>query len=155
MSRRRAAVKRVIIPDPVYGDVVVSKFMSCIMERGKKSIAEKILYGSFDVIRGKGGNSIEVFREALTNVKPLLEVRSRRIGGATYQIPCEVRPERAQALAMRWIITSAKKRSEKTMSTKLAGELMDAAASRGNACKKREEVHKMAEANKALASYSS
>ena len=154
MARRRAAEKRAIIPDPKFGSVVVTKFMNVAMLDGKKSVAERILNDAFEEIHNKLGKpGIEVFEEALNNVKPLLEVRSRRVGGATYQVPVEVRPERAQALAMRWILIMARKRGEKTMSQKLAGELLDAYNNRGASIKKREDTHKMAEANKAFAHY--
>ena len=153
MPRRRSADKRVIIPDPKFGDVVVSKLMNNIMERGLKSLAEEIVYGALDFIASKGGNSIEVFHEAVNNVKPFVEVRSRRVGGATYQVPSEVKPARALALSLRWIILASKKRSERSMKLKLACELLDAANKRGNAFKKREETHKMAEANRAFSHY--
>lgn len=154
MARRRAAEKRTIIPDPKFGSVVVTKFMNVAMLDGKKSVAERILNEAFEEIHNKVGKpGIEVFEEALSNVKPLLEVRSRRVGGATYQVPVEVRAERAQALAMRWILAMARKRGEKTMSQKLAGELLDAYNNRGASIKKREDTHKMAEANKAFAHY--
>ena len=154
MSRRRRAEKREVLPDPKFGDIVVSKFMSCLMWDGKRSVAERIVYGALDGITEKmSRNAVEVFHEALDNVKPLLEVRSRRVGGATYQVPMEVRSERAQALAIRWVIGAARKRSEKTMCDRLLGELMDAAQERGSAVKKREDTHKMAEANKAFSHY--
>lgn len=154
MSRRRAAEKREINPDAKFSSVIVTKFINNIMYQGKKSVAERIVYGAFDKIQGKSGKSpIEVFQEALDNVKPTLEVRSRRVGGATYQVPCDVRPERAQALAFRWLIGCSRKRSEKTMIDRLAGELLDAINSRGAAVKKREDTHKMAEANRAFAHY--
>jgi small subunit ribosomal protein S7 len=154
MSRRRAAEKREINPDAKYGDFVVSKFMNCLMIQGKKSVAENIVYGAFDRIeRRTKGDPLKVFHEALGNVKPQLEVRSRRVGGATYQVPIEVRPDRAQALAIRWLIGTARKRSENTMRERLAGELLDAAQNRGAAVKKREDTHRMAEANKAFSHY--
>ncbi len=154
MSRRHRAEKRPIIPDAKYHDEVLSKFMSCLMIDGKKSIAEGIVYGAFERVEQRGaGEPVRVFHEALDNVKPSLEVRSRRVGGATYQVPVEVRPERSQALAIRWLIHSARARSEKTMTDRLANELMDAANSRGAAIKKREDTHRMAEANKAFSHY--
>ena len=154
MSRRHRAEKREIIPDAKFGDVVVTKFMNSIMYDGKKSAAESIVYGAFDIIENRTkAVPLEVFRQALDNVAPAIEVRSRRVGGATYQVPVEVRPERAQALAIRWLITAARSRSEKTMSARLSGELMDAAQNRGNAVKKREDTHRMAEANRAFSHY--
>jgi len=154
MSRRHAAEKRDTLPDPKFGDVVLSKFMNSLMLDGKKSTAEQIVYGAFDEIEGKlGQDPIAVFREALDNVKPAVEVRSRRVGGATYQVPVDVRPDRKQALAIRWIISAARKRNENTMQNRLSGELMDAAQNRGNAVKKREDTHKMAEANRAFSHY--
>ena len=154
MSRRRAAERREILPDPKFGDVVVNKFMNSLMLAGKKSTAESILYGAFDQIESKTGNDpVKVFHDALENVKPAIEVRSRRVGGATYQVPVEVRPIRRQALAIRWLIGASRSRSERTMTERLAGELMDAAASRGASVKKREDTHRMAEANKAFSHY--
>ena len=154
MSRRRKAEKRPVLPDPKYKDTVVSKFMSCLMFDGKRSVAEKIVYGAFDRIQKKSGNEpVKIFHDALENVRPNLEVRSRRVGGATYQVPVEVRSERAQALAIRWLIDSSRKRGETTMVDRLSGELMDAANNRGNAVKKREDTHKMAEANRAFSHY--
>jgi small subunit ribosomal protein S7 len=154
MSRRHRAEKREIIPDPKFHDIVVTKFMNSIMYEGKKSVAETIVYSAFDIIETKTKqNPIEVFRSALENVAPAIEVRSRRVGGATYQVPVEVRIERRQALAIRWIITAARGRNDKTMVDRLSGELMDAANNRGNAVKKREDTHKMAEANRAFAHY--
>ncbi len=154
MSRRHAAEKRSTLPDPKFGDVVLSKFMNSLMLDGKKSTAEQIVYGAFDEIEGKlGQDPIAVFREALDNVKPSVEVRSRRVGGATYQVPVDVRPDRKQALAIRWIISAARKRNENTMQNRLSGELMDAAQNRGSAVKKREDTHKMAEANRAFSHY--
>jgi small subunit ribosomal protein S7 len=154
MSRRRAAEKREINPDAKYNSIVVAKFINNIMYQGKKSVAERIVYGAFDKIQSKGGKSpLEIFEEALENIKPSLEVRSRRVGGATYQVPCDVRAERAQALAFRWIIASSRKRSEKTMVDRLSGELLDAINNRGASVKKREDTHKMAEANRAFAHY--
>jgi small subunit ribosomal protein S7 len=154
MSRRHAAEKRQVLPDPQYGDIVLTKFMNAIMLDGKKSVAERIVYGALDIVREKTSRDpLEVFHEALDNVKPSLEVRSRRVGGATYQVPVEVRNERKQALAIRWLVDAARKRNERTMRERLAGELMDAAENRGSAVKKREDTHKMAEANKAFAHY--
>ncbi len=154
MSRRHAAEKREVLPDAKFGDVVLTKFMNSLMFAGKKSTAEGIVYGAFDVIEKKTGNNpVEVFHEALDKVKPDIEVRSRRVGGATYQVPVEVRAERAQALAIRWLISSARKRSEVTMVDRVSGELLDASNERGGAVKKREDTHKMAEANRAFAHY--
>jgi small subunit ribosomal protein S7 len=154
MSRRHRAEKREIIPDPKFHDIVVTKFMNSVMYEGKKSVAETIVYGAFDIIESKTKQSpIEVFKSALDNVAPAIEVRSRRVGGATYQVPVEVRMERRQALAIRWIITAARGRNDKTMVDRLSAELMDAANNRGNAVKKREDTHKMAEANRAFAHY--
>ncbi len=154
MPRRREVPKRRIIPDPKYKDKLVSKFTNTLMYGGKKATAEGILYGSFDVIGERfKEDPLEVFRKALDNVKPKLEVKSRRVGGATYQVPVEVRPERRVALAMRWIVTNARARGEKTMRERLAAEFMDAAQGRGNAVKKKDDTHKMAEANKAFAHY--
>jgi len=154
MSRRHAAQKREVLPDPQYGDIVVTKFMNAIMLDGKKSVAERIVYGAFDLIRDKlKREPLDTFHEALENVKPTLEVRSRRVGGATYQVPVEVRHERKQALAIRWIVAASRKRNERTMAERLANELMDAAENRGASVKKREDTHKMAEANRAFAHY--
>lgn len=153
MSRRRQAKKREVLPDVKFGDIVITKFINRIMLDGKKSCAEKILYGAFDKIATTGQNPIDVFREAMTNVRPLIEVRSRRVGGATYQVPVDVRPDRAQALCIRWLVEAARKRGELTMVARLAGELSDAAKQRGSAYKKREDTHKMAEANRAFAHY--
>ena len=154
MSRRHAAEKREILPDAKFGDRVLSKFMNNLMVDGKKSIAEKIVYNALDRVEGKLKRApVEVFHEALDNIKPTVEVRSRRVGGATYQVPVEVRPSRRNALAMRWLVDSARSRSEKSMAARLAGELMDAADGRGSAVKKREDTHRMAEANKAFAHY--
>lgn len=154
MSRRRAAEKRDILPDARFNDVIVAKFINCIMYEGKKSVAERIVYGALDKIHGhQGKNSVDMFKEALDNTRPLLEVRSRRVGGATYPVPTEVRATRAQTLAFRWIISASRKRSEKTMIDRLAGELLDASNGRGASIKKREETHKMAEANRAFAHY--
>jgi small subunit ribosomal protein S7 len=154
MSRRRVATKREIIPDPRFGSIMLTKFMNMIMESGKKSIAEGIVYGALDVIESKGhGEPLEVLSKALENVQPRVEVKSRRVGGATYQVPVEVRPSRRMALAMRWLIDASRKRNERSMPAKLAGELMDAFESRGSAAKKREDTHRMAEANKAFSHY--
>ena len=154
MSRRRAAEKREINPDPNFDDKVVAKFMNCLMLDGKKSAAEKIVYGAFETMRQRSSQDpLRMFHEALENVKPSVEVRSRRVGGATYQVPTEVRMERRQTLAIRWLIAAAKARSENTMTDRLSNELMDAAAGRGNAVKKREDTHRMAEANRAFSHY--
>ena len=154
MSRRRAAEKRTILPDHKFKDLILAKFMNRIMKDGKKSVSEKIVYGAFDIVSKKTDKSpIEYFHDALGNVKPSLEVRSRRVGGATYQVPMEVRPRRAQALAMKWIVESAIKRNEKTMRERVASEIMDAFNNKGNAVKKREEIHKMAEANRAFSHF--
>ena len=154
MSRRRKADKREILEDPKFGDKIISKFMACLMLDGKKYSAEKIVYGALDRIKDKSGNEpVSVFHEALENVMPQVEVRSRRVGGATYQVPMEVRSSRSQALAIRWLIDASRKRGENTMVERLSNELMDAASSRGLAIKKREDTHKMAEANKAFAHY--
>jgi small subunit ribosomal protein S7 len=156
MSRRRRAVKREILPDAKFGDVVITRFMNALMYDGKKSAAEGIIYGALDVLKKKGGNQsdpVRMFHEALENVKPAVEVRSRRVGGATYQVPVEVRTERRQALAIRWIIDSARKRGEHTMEDRLSNELLDAVNNRGSAVKKREDTHRMAEANKAFSHY--
>ena len=154
MSRRRAAIKREVLSDHKFKDTVLTKFMNRIMMDGKKSVAERIVYGAFDIIFEKTNKKpIEFFHSALDNVKPNLEVRSRRVGGATYQIPVEVRPRRAETLAMKWIVDCAAKRKEKTMKEKIASEIMDALNNKGNAIKKREETHKMAEANRAFVHY--
>ena len=154
MSRRHRAEKREINPDPKFGNLIVSKFMNSLMYDGKKSAAESIVYGAFDIIESKiKQNPIGVFQQALDNVMPSIEVRSRRVGGATYQVPVEVRPERRQTLAIRWIIDAAHERNEKTMVDKLSGELLDASNNRGNAVKKREDTHRMAEANRAFSHY--
>ena len=154
MPRRREIPKREILPDPKYGSQDVAKFMNVIMSGGKKSVAETIVYGALDQVHKKvGQDPVKMFRDALDNVKPHLEVRSRRVGGATYQVPVEVRPERAQALAIRWIIQTARGRSEQTMTDRLSAELLDAANNRGASVKKREDTHKMAEANKAFSHY--
>ena len=154
MSRRHAAEKREVLPDAKYGDVVLTKFMNNLMIDGKKSVAERIVYSALDRVESKLKRSpIEVFTEALENVKPSVEVRSRRVGGATYQVPVEVRVERREALAIRWLIEASRKRNENTMEERLAGELVDAVNSRGTAVKKREDTHKMADANKAFSHY--
>jgi small subunit ribosomal protein S7 len=154
MSRRRDVPKRKILPDPVHRDKLVAKFMNTIMIGGKKSTAEGILYGSFEIIKARfKEDPLEVFRKALDNVKPKLEVKSRRVGGATYQVPVEVRPERRVALAMRWLVIHSRTRGEKTMRERLAAEFVDAAAMRGGAVKKKDDTHRMAEANKAFAHY--
>jgi small subunit ribosomal protein S7 len=154
MSRRRRPEKREVLPDPRFGDEVLSKFMNSVMLDGKKSVAEGIVYGALDTVETRAKRDpLQIFHDALNNVKPGIEVRSRRVGGATYQVPVEVRPERAQALAIRWLISAARSRSENTMSARLSGELMDAANNRGNAVKKREDTHRMAEANRAFSHY--
>ena len=154
MSRRHRAEKRKIQPDAKYGDVIVSKFINAVMVDGKKSLAERIVYDAFEIVINKSGKDIvEFFHASLENVKPSLEVRSRRVGGATYQVPVEVRSERAQALAFRWLIEASRKRSEKTMVLRLSAELLDAEQSRGASVKKREDTHKMADANRAFAHY--
>ena len=154
MPRRREIAKREILPDPKYNNQLVAKFINCLLKRGKKSIAESILYGAFAIIEKKVKEpSVEVFEKAVSNVKPVIEVKARRVGGSTYQVPTEVEPSRRVALGIRWLILHAKERGEKTMREKLAMELMDAASNRGGAIKKKETVHKMAEANKAFAHY--
>jgi small subunit ribosomal protein S7 len=154
MSRRRRAERREVLPDAKYGDSVLTRFMNALMYDGKKSVAESILYGALEVMERKAKqDALKLFHEALENVKPGLEVRSRRVGGATYQVPVEVRPERGQALAIRWLITAARGRGEDTMMDRLSGELMDAANNRGGAVKKREDTHRMADANRAFAHY--
>ena len=154
MSRRHSAEKREIIPDAKFGDLIIAKFMNCLMYDGKKSVTEHIVYGALTSIETKSkSDPLKLFHAALDNVAPAIEVRSRRVGGATYQVPVEVRPERAQALAIRWLITAARARSENTMAARLSGELMDAANNRGNAVKKREDTHRMAEANRAFSHY--
>ena len=154
MSRRSEAPKRDILPDPKYKSVQLTKFVNMLMYSGKKSVAEKIMYGALDVmLEKKGGEPLEMMELALENVAPAVEVKSRRVGGATYQVPVEVRPVRRTGLAMRWIIEAARKRGEKSMTLKLAGELLDATEKRGAACKKRDDVHRMADANKAFAHY--
>jgi small subunit ribosomal protein S7 len=154
MSRRHRAEKREINPDPKFGDLVVTKFMNAIMLDGKKSVAENIVYGAFDSVQAKSKQEpITVFHQALDNIAPHVEVRSRRVGGATYQVPVDVRPERRQALAIRWLIAAARKRNETTMVDRLSGELLDASNNRGSAVKKREDTHKMADANRAFSHY--
>jgi small subunit ribosomal protein S7 len=154
MPRRREVEKRKILPDPKFQDRIVAKFVNNLMREGKKSTGERIIYGAFDQVEQKlKDDPLKIFKKALDNVKPVVEVKSRRVGGATYQVPVEVRQDRRTALAMRWLIDYSKARGEKTMQEKLAGEIMDAASNRGNAVKKREDTHKMAEANKAFAHY--
>jgi small subunit ribosomal protein S7 len=154
MPRRREVPKRKVIPDPKFGDRTVAKFINALMLRGKKSVAERILYGAFEIIeRRTKEDPLRIFKKAIENVKPSLEVKSRRVGGSTYQVPIEIRGDRRTALAFRWIISFARKRHEKTMADKLAAELTDAAATRGNSVKRRDDTHKMAEANKAFAHY--
>jgi small subunit ribosomal protein S7 len=154
MSRRHKADKREVNPDPKFGEIVITKFMNAVMNQGKKSVAERIVYGAFERMETKAkSNPVQLFHQALDNVMPAVEVRSRRVGGATYQVPVEVRPERRQALAIRWIITAARARNENTMVDRLSGELLDAANNRGTAVKKREDTHKMAEANRAFSHY--
>jgi small subunit ribosomal protein S7 len=154
MPRRREVTRREILPDPKYKNILVAKFVNNVMKRGKKSVAERILYGALNLIQERAKEDpLKLFEKSVNNVKPIIEVKSRRVGGATYQVPTEVRPERRTALAIRWLINYSKERSEKSMEEKLAGELMDAANNRGGAIKKREDVHKMAEANKAFAHY--
>ncbi len=154
MSRRHSAEKRQVLPDAKYGDRVLTKFMNNLMLDGKKSVAERIVYGALERVEGKLKRApVEVFHEALDNIKPSLEVRSRRVGGATYQIPVEVRPDRREALAIRWLIGASRSRNENTMEERLAGELLDAVNERGAAVKKREDTHKMADANKAFSHY--
>ena len=154
MPRRRVIAKREILPDPKYGNSTLAKFINVLMESGKKSVAERIVYGALDelVSRGKG-EALELFDAALDNIRPVVEVKSRRVGGATYQVPIEVRADRRTALAMRWLTEAARKRSEKSMALRLAGELQDAAENRGTAVKKREDTHRMAEANKAFSHF--
>lgn len=154
MPRRREVPKRIILPDPKFGSELLAKFVNTIMKDGKKSIAENVVYGALDAIAAKkGGEGLEVLEEALDNVRPSVEVKSRRVGGATYQVPVEVRSSRQNALAMRWLVDAARRRGEKSMALKLAGELMDASEKRGTAVKKREDTHRMAEANKAFAHF--
>ncbi|MDX2222125.1 MAG: 30S ribosomal protein S7 [Rhodospirillaceae bacterium] len=154
MSRRRQADKREVLPDAKYGDVVIAKFINSVMLQGKKSVAEKIVYGALDKMSRKGGTDpVKLFHDAIENIKPTVEVRSRRVGGATYQVPVEVRPQRRQALAFRWLVQYARDRNEQTMVDRLSAELQDAAANRGGAVKKREDTHRMAEANRAFSHY--
>jgi len=154
MSRRRVVAKRETLPDPKFGSELLAKFINTLMVSGKKSVAEKIMYGALEKLSQRGsGNGLELLEKALDNVRPMVEVKSRRVGGATYQVPVEVRPVRRNSLAMRWLIEAARKRSEKSMALRLAGELGDAAESRGTAVKKREDTHRMAEANKAFSHY--
>jgi len=154
MPRRRGAAKCEILPDPMFGNVTLAKFMNHVMISGKKSIAEKIVYGALDTMAQKqGGDPLEMFEKALESIQPLVEVKSRRVGGATYQVPVEVRPSRRQALAMRWLVDAARKRGEKSMAQRLANEMMEACEGKGSAVKKREDVHRMAEANKAFSHY--
>ena len=154
MSRRRAQIKRQVEADPVYGTKVITKFINSLMLDGKKTVAEKIVYKTFEIIKEKSKQDpLEVFNEAIKNVKPNLEVKSRRVGGATYQVPVEVRSDRAQALAIRWLIESSKKRGDNTMQERLSKEFLDASTNKGNAIKKKEDTHKMAEANKAFAHF--
>ena len=154
MARRRRPEKREILPDPRFGDVTLTKFMNLVMYQGKKSVAETIVYGAFDIVNAKlKQDPITVFHTSLDNIRPAVEVRSRRVGGATYQVPVEVRTDRQQALAIRWLIESARKRGEHTMKERLAGELMDAVNGRGQAVKKREDTHRMADANRAFSHY--
>ncbi len=154
MSRRRDAEKRPVIGDPAYGDELVTKFMNCIMRDGKKALAERVFYGALEIVQERTKNEpLQVFKDAVENARPMVEVRSRRVGGATYQVPVEVRPSRRQTLAIRWLVGFARARSEKTMRERLAAELMDAAAGRGATVKKRDDTHRMAEANKVFAHY--
>ncbi len=154
MPRRRVIAKREILPDPKYGNSTLAKFINVLMESGKKSVAERIVYGALDELVGRGkGEALEIFDAALDNIRPVVEVKSRRVGGATYQVPIEVRADRRTALAMRWLAEAARKRSEKSMALRLAGEMQDAAENRGTAVKKREETHRMAEANKAFSHF--
>lgn len=154
MPRRRVVAKREILPDPKFGSQLLAKFMNHVMVDGKKSVAERIVYGALDTVaERKNGEPLELFEKALDNIRPMVEVKSRRVGGATYQVPVEVRPSRRTALAMRWLVDSARKRGEKSMAQRLAGEVMDAAEGKGSAMKKREDVHRMAEANKAFSHF--
>ncbi|MEA3243045.1 MAG: 30S ribosomal protein S7 [Pseudomonadota bacterium] len=154
MSRRRAAERRETLPDPKYGNTLLARFINMVMKSGKKSVAERIIYGALDQIQQRSkSDPVELLDKALDNVRPVVEVKSRRVGGATYQVPVEVRPVRRNTLAMRWVIDAARARGEKTMALRLAGELMDAAESRGSAVKKKEDTHRMADANKAFAHY--
>ncbi|CAA0080040.1 30S ribosomal protein S7 [BD1-7 clade bacterium] len=154
MPRRRVVAKREILPDPKYGNVTLAKFMNHVMVSGKKSVAESIVYGALEIVEEKAGKSpLEVFEEALEQIAPMVEVKSRRVGGATYQVPVEVRPSRRHALAMRWLVEYSRSRGEKSMRQRLAGEIVDASQGKGNAVKKREDVHRMAEANKAFSHF--
>ncbi len=154
MPRRKRAIKREVVPDPKYRSILVMRFINCMMKDGKKSVAERILYDSLDIIENRiKSDPLKVFKKAIDNVKPVLEVKSRRVGGSTYQVPIEVSPERRLALSMRWIISYSRKRNENTMAQRLAGELLDASANKGISIKKKEDTHKMAEANKAFAHY--
>ncbi len=154
MPRRRVVAKREVLPDPKFGNITLAKFMNMVMVSGKKSVAERIVYGALDIVAAKTNQDpVEVFGEALEKIAPMVEVKSRRVGGATYQVPVEVRPSRRQALAMRWLVEFSRKRGEKSMAQRLAGELFDASQSKGGAVKKREDVHRMAEANKAFSHY--
>jgi len=154
MPRRRVAAKREILPDPKFGNIILAKFINHVMISGKKSVAEKIVYGALDKVQERSGQDpLEIFEQALESIQPTVEVKSRRVGGATYQVPCEVRPSRRMALAMRWLVDASRRRGEKSMALRLAGELIDATEGRGAAVKKREDVHRMAEANKAFAHY--
>jgi len=154
MSRRHVAAKREILPDPKYGDRIVAKFINMVMSRGKKAVAEKIVYGALGEVEQRGkGTALDIFKQALDNVEPKVEVKSRRVGGATYQVPVEVRPNRRMALAMRWLVDAARKRNEKSMGQRLANEMLEAYDNRGTAVKKREDTHKMAEANRAFSHY--
>ncbi len=154
MARRRVAARREILPDPKFGSILLTKFVNMIMQDGKKAVAERIIYGALDQISDKkGGDPLEALDGAMDNVRPMVEVKSRRVGGATYQVPVEVRAKRRDSLAMRWLIEAARKRSEKSMALRLAGELMDASEQRGSAVRKREDTHRMAEANKAFSHY--
>lgn len=153
MPRRHVAAKRDVIPDPKFGSQQLAKFINHVMISGKKAVAERIVYGALDIVKAKGGDPLQIFEKALDNIQPLVEVKSRRVGGATYQVPVEVRPSRQQALSMRWLVEYSRKRGEKSMSQRLAGEMMDASDNKGAAVKKREDVHRMAEANKAFSHY--
>ena len=154
MSRRKRAEKRVVLPDPKFGNTTLAKFINMVMLSGKKAVAESIVYGALDRVAEKGkGEALDLFTRALDNVRPVVEVKSRRVGGATYQVPIEVRPDRRMALGMRWLVDAARKRNEKGMGIRLANEILDAAENRGSAVKKREDTHRMAEANKAFAHY--
>ncbi len=154
MPRRRVVAKREILDDPIYGSQILAKFMNHVMEHGKKAVAERIVYGALETVKSRNNSEpLETFEKALDAIAPLVEVKSRRVGGATYQVPVEVRPSRRHALAMRWLVEAARKRGEKSMALRLAGELMDAAEGKGSAVRKREDVHRMAEANKAFSHY--